>query len=285
VGSETLLRIVAAVAGAWAVVVLLAWAFQRRLIYQPLGSSVPPVEEVLEGAEAIALETSDGIALGAWYLPARGEKDERAAVLVFNGNAGNRADRAGLAEAFSREGFSVLLFDYRGYGGNAGRPDEPGLLEDARAARRWLERRVDPERIVYFGESLGTAVAIALAAEAPPAALVLRSPFPSLVEVARRHYPFLPVRPLLRDRFECLDRVRRARSPVLVIAGERDRIVPPSLSRKLFEAAGEPKRLWILPGADHNDPSLVGGERLVSEAARFAREALSSPARPEEGPL
>lgn len=284
---ESLLRLLAAIAAGWVLVVLLAWAFQRRLVYQPLGGRVPPVGSVLAGAEEAVLRTADGLELGAWFLP--GERTESgAAVIVFNGNAGDRSFRSGLARSLSRAGLSVLLFDYRGYGGNAGRPTEAGLLEDARAARRWLEGRegVDPDRILYFAESLGCAVALALAAERPPAALVLRSPFPSLVDVGRYHYPFLPVGPLLKDRFDCLDLARALRCPVLVVAGERDRIVPPSLSRELFEAAAEPKRLLIVPGADHNDEELVEGEQLVAETVRLARmprEPLDPP-RHGEGP-
>lgn len=281
---ESLLRLLAAIAAGWALVVLLAWTFQRRLIYQPLTRSVPPVDSVLGGAEEAVLRTADGLDLGAWFLPG-GTSASAAALIVFNGNAGDRSFRSGLARSLSRAGLSVLLFDYRGYGGNPGRPTEAGLLEDARAARRWLEGKesVDPGRIVYFGESLGCAVALALASEQPPAALVLRSPFPSLVHVGRYHYPFLPVGPLLADRFDCLHLARTLRCPVLVIVGERDRIVPPSLSRKLFEAAPEPKRLLIVPGADHNDEELVEGEQVVAETVRFAKEALGSSGRAPDG--
>ncbi len=281
---DSLLRLLAALAAGWALVVLFAWAFQRRLIYQPIPGQVPPVETVLGGAEEAVLRTADGLELGAWFLPGE-ERASGAAVIVFNGNAGDRSFRSGLARSLSRAGFSVLLFDYRGYGGNAGRPSEAGLFEDARAARRWLDERkgVDPNRIVYFGESLGCAVAVALAAQRPPAALVLRSPFPSLVDVGHRHYPFLPVGPLLADRFDCLDLARALPCPLLVVAGERDRIVPPALSRKLFEAAPEPKRLLIVPGADHNDEELVEGEEVVTQIVRFVRMALDPIGRTPHG--
>jgi fermentation-respiration switch protein FrsA (DUF1100 family) len=121
-------------------------------------------------------------------------------------------------------------------------------------------------------------VAIRLAAEHPPAAVVLRSPFPSLAEVARKHYPFLPVQLLLRDRFSCLDRIARLTCPVLVVAGERDSIVPVQQSRSLFAAAREPKRFVVIPGADHNDFDLLAGERLVSEVLRFLAETSLGPA-------
>ena len=184
---------------------------------------------------------------------------------MFNGNAGNRAYRSGLARAFRAHGVAVLLFDYRGYGGNEGRPTEAGLAFDARAARAYLATRadVDPQRVVYFGESLGAAVAIGLAVEHPPAALVLRSPFTSLADVGRVHYPFLPVRWLLRDRFQSLERIAQIASPVLVIAGDRDRVVPLEQSRQLYAAASAPKRLVIISGADHNDEALVAGPEVI----------------------
>ncbi len=272
------LRFLAALAGGLALIVLLAWVFQRRMIYLPLTWSVPAVETALPGGKEAVLRTADGLELGGWFLPAAGASARRA-VIVFNGNAGDRSYRAPLAQALARAGFSVLLFDYRGYGGNPGRPSEAGLREDARAARRWLEGReeVDPAGILYLGESLGCGAALGLATERPPFALVLRSPFPSLTEVGRIHYPFLPVRLLLRDRFECLDLARRLACPLLVVAGERDRIVPASLSRRLYEAAPEPKRFVLVPGADHNDEVLVDGERVAAETVRFVEEAVRLP--------
>ncbi len=129
-------------------------------------------------------------------------------------------------------------------------PRRPGLP---------TQPEVDPDRIVYFGESLGAAVAIGLALERPPAALVLRSPFTSLADVAKVHYPWLPVGRLLIDRYPSIDRIGSLSVPVMVIAGDRDDIVPESLSRKLYDAAREPKRYLLVPGAGHNDPELVDG--------------------------
>jgi fermentation-respiration switch protein FrsA (DUF1100 family) len=179
--------------------------------------------------------------------------------------------RAALAVALSRLGLAVLLFDYRGYGGNPGTPTEEGLAADARAAVEYLAGRpeVDPARMVYLGESLGAAVALRLAVERPPAALVLRSPFAALAEVGRRHYPMLPVSLLLRDRYDSAALAGRLSAPLLVVAGARDRIVPASHSRRLFAAAPQPKRLVMLEGADHNDHDLLAGPRLVAELRAF----------------
>ncbi|HZA84086.1 MAG TPA: alpha/beta hydrolase [Actinomycetes bacterium] len=193
------------------------------------------------------------------------------AVLVCNGNGGNRSLRAPLAAALSRMGLAVLLFDYRGYGGNPGHPTEAGLAADARAALDYLTGRpeVDPARVVYFGESLGAAVALRLATERPPAALVLRSPFASLAEVGQLHYPLVPVSLLLRDRYDSAALAGRLAAPLLVVAGGRDRIIPASHSRRLFAAAPQPKRLVVLDGADHNDHDLLAGPRLLAEVRAF----------------
>ena len=253
-----------------AVLLGLVWSQQRRLIYYPSPSQVPAAAAVLPGVQEVVFDTEDGIRLGGWFLPARGA-GRRPAVLVCNGNAGNRALRAPLAAALSRAGLSVLLFDYRGYGGNPGRPSEDGLAADARAAQAWLAARpeVDPGRIAYLGESLGTAVALRLAVERPPAALVLRSPFTSLADVGRLHYPWLPVKLLLTDRYASAARVAQLTAPVLVIAGERDGIVRATLSRRLYDAATVPKRFLLVPGADHNDAALLDGRQTVGEILGF----------------
>jgi uncharacterized protein len=244
-------------------IVTLAWVVQRSLIYFPFGDVPSPSEVGLAGVEPVTFDTDDGIRLHGWFVPSR--RSPAITLAVFNGNGGNRAYRSGLARAFGERGVAVLLFDYRGYGGNDGRPTEAGLASDARAARAYLAARadVDMRRVIYFGESLGAAVAIRLAVDHPPAALVLRSPFTSMADVGRVHYPFLPVRWLLRDRFPSLERIAQVSSPVLVIAGDRDRVVPIEQSRQLYAAASAPKRLVIISGADHNDEALAEGPEVI----------------------
>ncbi len=256
--------------------VTLLWAVQRRLIYFPLPDELAPAATALPGAEEVTFQTEDGLRLGGWFSPAAGAESS-ATILVFNGNAGDRSFRAPLAADLSQGELSVLLFDYRGYGRNPGTPSEAGLLMDARAARAYLTRRpdVDPDRLVYFGESLGAAVAVALAAEQPPAALILRSPFASLAEMGHLHYPFFPlVGFLLRDRFASIEQIPRVRCPVLIIAGEQDQIVPPAHSWRLYEAAHDPKEFELIRGADHNDLELLAGRRLIDRVVRFAANAL-----------
>src|SRR6266567_1570713 len=253
-----LLTLVATVAVLLAVV----WLFQCRLIYFPGSQDVPPVASILPGAEDISFDTPDGLRLSGWFAPST-VTVAGATVLVFNGNAGDRSFRAPIAAALNQAGLSVLLFDYRGYGRNPGSPSEKGLVTDARTARAYVAARdkVDAGRLVYFGESLGAAVAVALALEHPPAALVLRPPFISLPDMGRRYYPFLPVNLLLRDRFDSLGQIGHLTCPVLIVAGDQDRIVPPDQSRRLYAAAQEPKRFVLIRDADHNDFELLAGDR------------------------
>ena len=248
---------------------VLVWLGQRRLIYFP-DTRPPSLSGAgLAGAETVTFVTPDGLRLGAWFLAGSGPPP-RPTVIVFSGNAGHRGYRAPLASALAHHGMNVLLTDYRGYGSNPGAPTEEGLAADARAARAYaLERPdVDGARIVYFGESLGAAVALRLAVEHPPSALVMRSPFASLAQVGRYHYPLLPVRLLLRDRFASIDRAGQLRSPVLIIGGTRDGIVPIEHSRQLYDAISAPKTFVEVP-ADHNDEALLGGEEMIQAIVRF----------------
>jgi len=260
-------------------VTVLAWIFQRRMIYIPLVQEVPAAATVLPGTQEVRFETGDGLTLAGWFVPAA-EPEPLATVLFLPGNAGNRSFRAPLAAALAARGLQILLVDYRGYGGNPGSPSQEGLLADARAARRYLAGRadVDAGRLVYLGESLGAAVAVGLAREHPPAALILRSPFTSLAEVGRRHFPFLPVGLLLSDRYPSQEWIREVTCPVLVLAGEADTIVPVQHSRRLYEAVSSPKRLVTFPGVDHNDLEFMVGERFTDEIVAFVRARLEGPA-------
>ena len=248
------------------------WSQQRRLIYFPTSGPLPPASEVLPNGRDVVIRTDDGLDLAAWYFPVDGGGP---AVLMCHGNGGDRAMRAPLAAALNRMGMSVLLLDYRGFGGNPGRPTEEGLAADARAAQSWLAAQPGVEEMVYFGESLGAAVVVGLAVERPPDAMVLRSPFTSLADVAGVHYPWLPVRFLLMDRYPSIEKIASVRAPLLVIAGDRDDIVPESMSRRLFDAAEGPKRYVVVPGAGHNDADLLAGPRMVDAIGRFLSEHFS----------
>jgi alpha-beta hydrolase superfamily lysophospholipase len=255
-----------------AVLLALAWAGQRKLIYFPDGSRPPPPGRVLPSAREVEFRTADGLRLGAWFVPAAGGSSDAPVVLVAPGNAGNRAARAPLAAALAARGVGVLLMDYRGYGGNPGSPGEKGLDRDIRAAHRYLteELRVPPERLLYFGESLGGGVVTGLAMTHPPAGLVLRSPFVDLAAVGRAHYPFLPVRTLLKDRFPVAERVAEIKVPTAVVYGTADSIVPAEQSRTVARRAAGPIRVVAVPGADHNDRVLLDGPQLIDTIVDLA---------------
>jgi uncharacterized protein len=252
---------------------VLVWGLQRRLIYFPSTGEVPAAGDVLEQAREVTLETGDGLRLGAWYVPAL-DPARDATVLVANGNGGDRSLRAPLAGALARHGLGVLLFDYRGYGDNPGSPSEAGLALDVRAAYRFLveDAGLPPDHLLYFGESLGAAVVTELATRQPPAGLVLRSPFVDLASVGRTHYPYLPVSLLLRDRYPLVEHLRRVDTPVVVVYGTADTIVPAEQSRAVARAATAPVRTVAVPGADHNDVALLAGDRLVGAVVALARE-------------
>ena len=253
-----------------ALVVAAVWLFQRRLIYFP-DRSAPPM---VPGVRAVTLHTSDGLRLGAWLVaPSAGTPDRRLAVLVAPGNGGNRLSRTPLAAALAERGLTVLLVDYRGYGGNPGSPDEDGLARDVEAARAYLVDTGFPaDRLLYYGESLGAAVATALAVRHPPAALVLRSPFTDLAAAGREHYPFLPVGLLLRDRLPVRELIARVTVPTLVVLGTADTVVPAGQSRAVAEAAGGPVRVVAVEGADHNDASLLDGPQLIDAVVALASD-------------
>jgi len=278
------LRTTIGVVAVVALLVGLIWFFQRRLIYLPDTAQVPPAAQVLTGGQDVTLHTADGLALSAWYVPAPGSGSAtdsicRPTVIVANGNAGNRLSRVPLGESLVDAGFGVLLVDYRGYADNPGSPDEQGLAADLRAARHYLtdEQSVRPGELIYYGESLGAAVMTSLAAEQPPAGLVLRSPFSALAAVAQQHYPFLPTGLLLRDTFPVLDTIGDVRVPTTVIYGTADSVVDPEQSRAVAAAAGGPVDVVQLPGADHNDPVLVGGPQVIDAVVRLADRAGCSP--------
>jgi fermentation-respiration switch protein FrsA (DUF1100 family) len=254
-----------------ALLVTSAWLFQRRLIYFPATNPVPPGSSVIPGARDVTIHTTDGLELGAWIVsPAA--PDRRMTVLVANGNAGDRAGRAALGRALAGQGFTVLLFDYRGYGGNEGSPSETGLALDVRAAYDYLveEAAVPPSRLIYLGESLGAAVVTELATEHPPAGLVLRSPFVDLASVGQDHYPFLPVRLLLKDDFPVADLIVAVDVPVCVVYGSSDSVVDPDQSRTVAHAAPSLWDLIEVSGADHNDDQLVHGEALIQAVVDLA---------------
>lgn len=250
-------------------------SFQRRLTYFPDTTSPGAVAAWVPGARDVVLRTEDGLDLQAWLLPPQG-RDRRTAVLFFPGNGGNRLGRLVFGQELAARGFTVLLVDYRGYGGNPGTPSEEGLARDARAAALFIRQEgFPPERTLYFGESLGTGVVARLVTTDPIAGVLLRSPFTSLADVAGVHYPFLPVAALLGDRYDCGTHWQTSQVPVVVFSGAADSIVPARLSERLAEQIGNLRSHTVLPGVDHNDAVWFGP--VLGDAVTALADATISP--------
>lgn len=247
-----MIRILARVAVmAVAVYVMVAagiYAMQRQIMYHPPEVALPAPPA---GFQAVQLATADGLSLTAWYAPAPAGART---IVHFHGNAGLISGQLARVRPLVDAGYGVLLVEYRGYGGNPGSPTEAGLLADGRAALAYLKRAgVAATDIVLIGESLGSGVAVALAAETPVAGLVLLAPFTSAADVAQARYWWLPARWLIKDRYDSLRRIRRVRAPLLVVHGQRDATIDWRFGQRLFDAAREPKHLILPPKAGHND--------------------------------
>ena len=221
--------------------------------------------------EEINFTTVEGRRLHGWFIPGQ-TADNSMTWLWLHGNGGNISHRMEeVAMVHHRLGVNVLIFDYQGYGQSEGKPTEQGVYADARAALKYLTRRqeVTSDKIVYFGRSLGAAVAVNLASVEPPLGLVLVSPFSSVEDMAKLGYPFLPVGWLTRGRFDSVKTIALVNRPVLIVHGALDDTVPPAQAEKLFHAANEPKRFLVLPNASHNDTSTSGGEKYWNSLERF----------------
>jgi len=226
---------------------------QRQLIYFPSGSQIPtPIAAGVPEMQVVDLHTKDGLTLQAWY--SRATQPTKPTVVYFHGNAGHIGHRASIIKPFLKAGYGVLLVTYRGYSGNPGKPSEKGLYEDGRAAIKFLTKKKVPQHcLVLYGESVGTAVAVQMATEYPVGAIVLQAPFTSLVDVAKFHYPFFPVKWLLKDRFASVEKVKNVHAPVFILHGSNDSIIPPVLSRQLLRAFKRPKQADYIPDTGHND--------------------------------
>jgi uncharacterized protein len=270
-----MLRLLISASLIYLTIVALVWVFQDRLLYLPnmptRSLEATPAEWGWE-YEAVDLTAEDGTRLHAWWIPA---PDARASLIFFHGNAGNISHRMASLEIFRDLGLNVLILDYRGYGESEGRPSEPGLRQDARAAWQHVreERGVPAESIVLFGRSLGSAVASELAREYSPGALILESPFRSVPEMAQAVYPFLPARWLARMDYDNEAYVRDVTGPTLVIHSRDDEIIPYNQGQAVYEAAAGPKKLLTLRGG-HNTGFLDSRANYLSGIDRFLSEHL-----------
>ena len=250
----------------YASIVGVVFVIQRSLMYHP-GQRLPdPAATLVPEMVAVQQATADGLTNVSWYAPATGGKPT---LVYFHGNAGHIADRDSKVRPYLDIGWGVMLVGYRGYGDNPGRPTEEGLYADGRAALAALEERgLKPDKFVIYGESLGTAIAVRMAWEMarnghPVKALVLEAPFNTMGDAAANAYPFLPARLMVKDRYDSESLINKIATPLFVIHGDRDRVVPLALGQRLFAAAQPPKNSAWVTGASHNDLYDFGAARHV----------------------
>jgi uncharacterized protein len=253
--------LIAAVLGYGGLLALM-YVFQRALMYFPDAKRTPPALAGLPQAQEVTLTSSDGERLIAWFVPPSGDKP---VVLYFQGNAGGLDLRAGRFTWLVADGTGLMALCYRGYGGSSGRPTEDGLIRDAVAAYGFARARYPARRIVLWGESLGTGVAVALAAGHEITGLILDAPFTSAAAVGAAAYPFAPVRWLMKDKFRSDERIGRVSAPLLVLHGEQDAIVPIKFGERLFALAREPKHFARFAQGGHVDLDDHGAMDVVKE--------------------
>lgn len=277
---EVLLKWLAALGAAYAALLGLVFVLQDHLLYFPGMDRelLRTPRDLGLDHETVWLTTEDGLRIEAWYLPTPGA---RGVALLAHGNAGNLSHRIDYAPMFHHLGYSLLLFEYRGYGRSQGRPSEQGTYADARAAWRYLvaQRGVAPQRIVLIGESLGGAVAARLAASERPGALVLASSFVSVPELAADLYPWLPARWLARYRYDTLAALQQVACPVFVAHSRQDEIVPFEHGQRLYAAAREPKA-WLEMAGGHNEGFLFVRAEWRASLGRFLARHLPANAMP-----
>jgi fermentation-respiration switch protein FrsA (DUF1100 family) len=268
-----LIRLLATGFVVYALVVAALYVLQRRLIFRP-DTSRPLLGALSRlGVGEVTLATADGLALLAWYLP---PPDGAPVIVYFHGNGGHIGYRHQRMEQFAAAGFGVLMPEYRGYGGNPGSPSEAGFYIDAQSALDFLaSRHIAPDRQVFYGESLGTGVAVWAAAQHEAMALVLEAPFTSAADVAQDRFPWLPARLLLKDRFDSLARIGKVKAAIFVMHAADDDVVPVRFGRALFAAAPEPKGSLFAATGGH----FAGGYGGIDAAFAFLRRRIGARVR------
>jgi uncharacterized protein len=260
-------------ASLYAAVSLVAYLGQRKLMYFPDRERTQPAEMGLAGVEERVLEAPDGAHVVAWYGKARPDKPT---LLYFHGNGGSLSIRAPRIARFMDEGWGVYMMTYRGYGGSSGSASEAANVADARLAYHALmQEGVPATSIIAYGESLGSGIAIQLAAQVPVGGVILDAPYTSIVDVAAQAYPFLPVRLFLTDRYETTRYIAGLKAPLLILHGELDGVVPVGMGREIARLAPEPKKLVVFPNGHHSDLYIDGNNAI--EAVRAWIKSLSAP--------
>jgi uncharacterized protein len=239
------------------------YATQRSLMYFPDTTHITPAQAGLPQAEEVALTTSDDVGITVWHTA---PKNDKPVILYFHGNGGSLHYRVERFKRLIADGIGLVALEYRGFGGNAGSPSEHGLIADAEAAYAFAAARYPAKQIVVWGESLGTGVAVALAAEKPVGRVILEAPFTSAAAVAAIRYWYMPVRLLMKDQFHSDERIAKVTAPILILHGLHDQVVPYAMGEQLFELANQPKHIVKFLDGGHEDLDANGALLAV---ARF----------------
>jgi fermentation-respiration switch protein FrsA (DUF1100 family) len=252
------MHIVAVLVIAYVGLGLTLFFMQSAFLYRPLREVVYTPEDIGIEFENVTLETTDGVKLNAWYVPA---KDAEMTILFCHGNGGNIMHRLDSISLFNKLGLNCFIFDYRGYGQSEGKPTEEGTYTDALTAYKWLTqtKKIFPEEIIIFGRSLGGSVAAYLAERMKVRAMVLESCFTSYADMGEKFYPYMPVRWFARFKYDTISYLKKVQCPVMIIHSRNDEMVPFEFALELYDAAAEPKEFVEITG-NHNDGFLVSGE-------------------------
>lgn len=258
---------------------------EKGLIFHPdksKGIATPDVYGIKY--DDVTFQTEDGLNLHGWFVSGKKSspdadlpagRTDMHTLLWFHGNAGNINHRLdNLKMIYERVPVNIFIIDYRQYGRSEGKVSEEGTYLDARAALAYLHSRKDinQEKIIFFGRSLGSAVAVHLALEEQCRALILETPFTSILEMGKKLYPYLPVRLLLKTKYDSLSKIRNIKVPILIMHGDKDKLVPFEHGKRLYDMANEPKEFYTIPGAGHNDTHIVGGEEYFEVIKNFVNK-------------
>jgi uncharacterized protein len=255
------IKLLAYVAIAYLAIIAVAYFAQRKFTYFPSPTRVAPTEAGLDGVQEVELATPDGARIIGWHAPA---PPGRPTVLYFHGNGGGLANRAMRLARYQNAGLGILMMSYRGYSGSTGSPTETNNIADARLAYDHLaEQGLKPSDIFLYGESLGSGIAVQLAAAVPVAGVILDAPYTSIVEVGAKAYPILPLSWLMVDRYESDRRIASINAPILILHGARDEVIPPDMGQRMYALAREPKRIVVFPEGRHVDLDNYGAVEIV----------------------
>ena len=246
------------------IVTLSIYIFQRKLLYHPNINSYLKGDGLIHSFENINIRTEDNINLKGWLHL---KDPKKKTILFFHGNAGTLDNRIYKLNFLGNLDVNFLIIAWRGYSGSTGKPSEFGLYQDAKSALNWLNLKgITDEKIILYGESLGTSIAIEVGQNRDFAGIILEAPFTSMIDIGKKHYPLFPVKLLLKDKYVSKDKIKNIKSPVLVMHGKEDKIVPFYMGKKIYDLANEPKFKYF---TNHDDHMMNFDEKLINEIDLF----------------